>query len=58
MKRRAFIAFVGGAVVWPVAARAAQPFKIGLLDTGIGSYFDVPFTSKLGALGYVEARMS
>jgi putative ABC transport system substrate-binding protein len=56
MKRRAFIVFVSGAVVWPVAGRAAQPFKIGLLDTGIGPYFDVPFTSKLGALGYVEGK--
>jgi putative tryptophan/tyrosine transport system substrate-binding protein len=56
MRRRAFIVFVSGAVVWPVAAHAAQQFKIGLLDTGIGPYFDVPFTRKLEALGYVEGK--
>ena len=56
MRRRAFIAFVGGAAVWPFAARAAQQFKIGLLDTGIGPYFDVPFTRKLEELGYVEGK--
>ena len=56
MRRRAFIAFVGGAALWPFAARAAQQFKIGLLDTGIGPYFDVPFTRKLEELGYVEGK--
>jgi hypothetical protein len=46
---------VGGAsVAWPLAARAQRPFKIGLLDAGLGSAFTVPFLRKLLELGYVE----
>lgn len=56
MRRREFIAFVGGAAAWPIAASAAQQFKIGLLDTGLGPYFDLPFTHKLEELGYVEGK--
>ena len=36
--------------------RAERRFKIGLLDTGIGTYFTVPFISKLEELGYVEGK--
>jgi ABC-type uncharacterized transport system substrate-binding protein len=56
MRRREFIAFVSGVAVFPIAARAAQQFTIGLLDTGIGPYFDLPFTRKLAELGYVEGK--
>jgi putative ABC transport system substrate-binding protein len=42
--------------VWPLAARAQKPYKIGLLDTGLGAAFAVPFTRKLVELGYVEGR--
>jgi ABC-type uncharacterized transport system substrate-binding protein len=42
--------------LWPLAAHAQKPFKIGLLDTGLGEYFSVPFMRKLGELGYVEGR--
>jgi len=65
MKRREFITLVGGALVaWPEAARAQQRpktreqqrFKIGLLDTGLGAAFTVPFMRKLVELGYVEGR--
>ena len=56
MRRREFLALVSGAALWPAAVRAQHIFKIGLLDTGIGEYFTVPFTRKLGELGYVEGK--
>lgn len=56
MRRRDFIIVVGAASVWPSAARAQRHFKIGLLDTGIGTYFTDPFTRKLAELGYVDGK--
>jgi putative ABC transport system substrate-binding protein len=57
MKRRDFITLLGGAAAtWPLAVRAQKPFKIGLLDTGLGAVFAVPFMQKLVELGYVEGR--
>ncbi|MFZ0259702.1 MAG: ABC transporter substrate-binding protein [Pseudolabrys sp.] len=57
MKRRDFITLLGGsAALWPLAARAQKLFKIGLLDTGLGAAFAVPFRGKLAELGYVEGR--
>ena len=57
MRRREFITLLGGAAAsWPLAARAEQRFKIGLLDTGLGAAFAVPFMRKLVELGYVEGR--
>ena len=57
MRRREFIALFGGAAAaWPLAARAQQRFKIGLLDTGLGTAFTEPFMRKLVELGYVEGR--
>jgi hypothetical protein len=57
VRRRQFITLLGGAAVaWPVAARAQRPFKIGLLDTGLGAAFTVPFSRKLVELGYIEGK--
>jgi putative ABC transport system substrate-binding protein len=57
MRRREFIMLLAGAAAsWPLAARAQQRFKIGLLDTGLGAAFAVPFMRKLVELGYVEGR--
>ena len=57
MRRREFITLLGGtAATWPLTARAQQRFKIGLLDTGLGAAFAVPFMHKLVELGYVEGR--
>src|SRR5215216_3879335 len=57
MRRREFIALFGGAAAsWPLTARAQRRFKIGLLDTGLGTAFIVPFMRKLVDLGYVEGK--
>jgi ABC-type uncharacterized transport system substrate-binding protein len=57
MQRREFIVLLGSATVWlPLAARAQQRFKIGLLDTGLGASFSVPFMRKLEQLGYVDGK--
>jgi putative ABC transport system substrate-binding protein len=56
VNRRSFITLLGGAAAWPLAARAQQRFKIGLLDAGLGAAFTVPFMRKLGELGYVEGK--
>jgi putative ABC transport system substrate-binding protein len=57
MRRRDFIKGVANsAAAWPLAARAQQRFKIGVLDAGLGAAFTVPFMRKLGELGYVEGK--
>jgi putative tryptophan/tyrosine transport system substrate-binding protein len=57
MRRREFIALLGGmAAACPFAAMAQQRFKIGLLDSGVGAYFVMPFMQKLEQLGYVEGK--
>jgi putative tryptophan/tyrosine transport system substrate-binding protein len=57
MRRREFITLLSGVVtLCPFAVRAQQRFKIGLLDTGIGEYFTVPFMQRFEQLGYVEGK--
>ena len=62
MKRRAFIALLGGAAAWPLAPRAQQRSKIpriGYLDPLSRSYGMVwveAFRSGLHDLGYVEDK--
>ncbi|HEY2246937.1 MAG TPA: ABC transporter substrate-binding protein [Bradyrhizobium sp.] len=57
MQRREFMALLGGAtVLLPLAARAQRRVKIGILDTGLGAAFSVPFMRKLEQLGYVEGK--
>lgn len=57
MRRRDFVALLGGvAATWPLTARAQRRFAIGLLDTGLGTAFTVPFMRKLAELGYVEGK--
>ena len=59
MRRREFITLVGGLIVFrPPAARAQQRFKIGLLDSGLGDAFAVPFMGKLAELGYWTEKTS
>src|SRR4051812_13020577 len=54
MHRRAFISLLGAAGLLPLPALAEPRFKIGLLDTGLGDSFAVPFLRKLEQLGYVD----
>jgi putative tryptophan/tyrosine transport system substrate-binding protein len=61
MNRREFIAGFGGAVAWPLVARAQQPAApvIGYLNSATESAaqrFTAAFRQGLGELGYVEHR--
>lgn len=58
MKRREFMALVGGAAAWPLAARAQQqppPPLIAVLEGASGIYYDA-FRAGLRELGYIEGR--
>jgi|EndMetStandDraft_8_1072994.scaffolds.fasta_scaffold37404_4 hypothetical protein len=62
IERRKFLATLGGAAAWPIAARAQQPAKlptIGLLVPGTpashGQWFAV-LVQRLRELGWIEGR--
>jgi putative ABC transport system substrate-binding protein len=58
MKRRGFIAALGGAVAWPASARAQLP-TVGLLVPGTQTSFGqriAACTRRLRELGWIEGR--
>jgi putative tryptophan/tyrosine transport system substrate-binding protein len=62
LRRRDFIALLGGSVTWPVAARAQLPSKlptIGLLGAGTAAaqgQWTGAFVQRLRELGWIEGR--
>jgi putative ABC transport system substrate-binding protein len=62
MRRREFITLLGGAVGWPLSARAQQPGKlptIGFLVAGTPSSHGpwvAAFVQRLRELGWIEGR--
>ena len=64
VKRREFIALVGGAVAWPMTAYAQQPVKMPRIGFLVTAPFDTPefreardpFLQGMRELGYVEGQ--
>jgi hypothetical protein len=61
MKRREFIALIGGAATWPLTAQAQQPGNavigfLGLTSQSEWGKFVAAFQKGLGEAGYVEGR--
>jgi putative tryptophan/tyrosine transport system substrate-binding protein len=61
IRRRELIAAIGGAAVWPLAARAQQPVMpvLGILQSGSSgatAYMTAAFHSGLKEAGYVEGQ--
>jgi ABC-type uncharacterized transport system substrate-binding protein len=64
MKRREFITLLGGAVAWPVAARAQQPERMRRIGVLFSTHEDDPgrraqltaFVQRLSELGWTDGR--
>ncbi|HEX2353153.1 MAG TPA: ABC transporter substrate-binding protein, partial [Xanthobacteraceae bacterium] len=55
MKRRKFIALLGSAAAWPLAAQAQKIPRIGVLLVNSAEPMG-PFQESLRELGYVEGK--
>jgi putative ABC transport system substrate-binding protein len=62
VRRREFIAYIGGAAAWPLAARAQQPAKLptigflGQSTRSAASEWVAAFVRRLRELGWIENR--
>jgi putative ABC transport system substrate-binding protein len=62
MRRRNFIAGLGGAVAWPLAARAQQPahlptvWFLGSATPAAQGHWVAAFVQRLRELGWIEGR--
>jgi putative ABC transport system substrate-binding protein len=61
MRRREFITLLSGAAAWPIAARAQQPKRIGVLMNGVATdevirSYVTAFTQQLRRLGWIEGQ--
>jgi putative ABC transport system substrate-binding protein len=61
MRRREFIAGLGGAAAWPVVARAQQPAMpvvgyLGAQSADISKNFALPFLQGLRETGYLQGQ--
>jgi putative tryptophan/tyrosine transport system substrate-binding protein len=62
MKRRVFIAGLGGAAIWPFAVDAQQPVKrptigfLGATSPELASLWVAAFVKRLGELGWIDGR--
>src|SRR3954471_11465588 len=62
MRRREFITLIGGAAVWPFAARAQQPGKLptigflGASTPSAWSSWSAAFVQRLRELGWMDGR--
>ena len=58
MRRRSFLAALGGAAVWPTAVPAQQPVtEIGFLNAGLPpTHLVASFRQSLAEAGYTEGR--
>src|SRR5258708_3763240 len=62
MRRRVFVGLLGGAAVWPLAARAQQAERVvrigylGFVSAARSQHNDNAFKDGLRDLGYIEGR--